>query len=270
MHGSEAHHNMDSTIRRAVAALTFGADARRHFDLAADRIAHALLDIAIPDVEGIELGLCAQPSRLVGGDYIDLVPGRRGRVFFGLGDASGKSLAAALNALMLRYLVRGLVTALGTGDLPLLVKHANTVVTQDVDGDSFITFVCGEVDTDAGTLRMVNAGHEPALILRRDAANIDVTRDHGIVLGVSADASYREIVIPVAAGDIVVMYTDGLTEATNARGELYTIDRLCDDILAHRTLPPQALADSVFATVRKFAGDELRDDSTILVLRFTA
>ena len=61
--------------------------------------------------------------------------------------------------------------------------------------------------------------------------------------------------------------TDGLTEATNARGELYTIDRLCEDIIAHRTKSPQDLADSVFQTVRAFAEGEMRDDSTILVLR---
>jgi sigma-B regulation protein RsbU (phosphoserine phosphatase) len=261
---------MDSAIRRAVAALTFGADAQRHFDLAADRIARALLDVARPTVDGIEIGVCAEPSRLVGGDYVDLFRGGEGCVVFGLGDASGKSLAAALNALMLRYLVRGLITALGTADLPLVVKHANTVVTQDVDGDSFITFVCGELNRPAGLLRLVNAGHEPAVILRHDADRVEVTADHGIVLGVSMDASYEEIAVPVGPGDVIVFYTDGLTEATNERGELYTIDRLCEEIVAQRTLPPQALADAVFATVRRFANNELRDDSTILVLCLTA
>jgi sigma-B regulation protein RsbU (phosphoserine phosphatase) len=260
---------MDTAIRRAIAALTFGADAQRHFDLAADRIARALLDVAIPAVDGVEVGFCAEPSRLVGGDYLDLFRSGTAGIVFGLGDASGKSLAAALNALMLRYLVRGLVTALGTSDLALLVKHANTVVTQDVDGDSFVTFLCGEVDPIAGTLRIVNAGHEPALILRRGAAAVEVTQTHGLVLGINADEVYTQLVLPVGPGDTIVLYTDGLTEATNERGELYTIDRLCEDIVEHRALAPQPLADSVFATVRKFANNELRDDSTILVLRLT-
>jgi sigma-B regulation protein RsbU (phosphoserine phosphatase) len=261
---------MDTAIRRAIAALTPGADAQRHFNLAADRIARALLDVPLPPCEGVQIGLHAEPSRLVGGDYIDLFRSGPGSVVFGLGDASGKSLAAALNALMLRYLVRGLVTALGTRDLALLVKHANTVVTQDVDGDSFVTFVCGELDAAAGTLRLVNAGHEPALILRRDEPAVDVTQAHGIVLGVSPDAAYAQVVVPIGPGDIVVLYTDGLTEATNERGELYTIDRLCEDIVRHRDAPAQELADSVFATVRAFASNELRDDSTILVLRVTS
>jgi sigma-B regulation protein RsbU (phosphoserine phosphatase) len=258
---------MDTAIRRAIAALTFGADAQRHFDLAADRIARALLEVAIPAIDGIEIGFRAEPSRLVGGDYLDLFISGRTAVVFGLGDASGKSLAAALNALMLRYLVRGLVTALGTGDLPLLVTHANTVVTQDVDPDAFVTFVIGELNGETGTLRLVNAGHEPALILRSGSDKVEVTQAHGLVLGVSTDAEFHELTVPVAPGDTVVLYTDGLTEATNARGELYTIDRLCEDIIAHRTKSPQDLADSVFQTVRAFAEGEMRDDSTILVLR---
>jgi sigma-B regulation protein RsbU (phosphoserine phosphatase) len=170
---------------------------------------------------------------------------------------------------MLRYLVRGLVTALGTGDLALVVKHANTVVTQDVDSDSFITFLCGEIDIEKGELRMVNAGHEPALVLRRHAERVDVTQAHGIVLGVTPEAAYTELAVPVAAGDTIVLYTDGLTEATNKRGELYTIDRLCQDIVSSRALPPQELANSVFESVRTFANNDLRDDSTILVLRLT-
>jgi sigma-B regulation protein RsbU (phosphoserine phosphatase) len=261
---------MDTAIKRAIAALTFGADAQRHFDLAADRIARALLEVTVPAVEGIAIGVKAEPSRLVGGDYIDLFVRGPKAVVFGLGDASGKSLAAALNALMLRYLVRGLVTALGTDDLPVLVKHANTVVTQDVDADSFVTFVVGEVDGAAGTLRLVNAGHEPALILRSGGERVEVTAPQGLVLGVSADAVYAEQIVPVAPGDTIVLYTDGLTEATNERGEFFTIDRLCDDIVANRAHNPQELAESVFQTVRAFAQGELRDDSTILVLRLEA
>jgi sigma-B regulation protein RsbU (phosphoserine phosphatase) len=258
---------MDTAIKRAIAALTFGADAQRHFDLAADRIARALLDVTVPAVERIEIGFCAEPSRLVGGDYLDLFRSEAGNLVFGLGDASGKSLAAALNALMLRYLVRGLITALGTDDLALLVKHANTVVTQDVDGDSFITFVTGVIDAQAGLLRFVNAGHEPALILRRNAVAFEVSQSHGMVLGVDAQATYAEVHIPVAAGDLIVFYTDGLTEATNARGELFTIDRLCAEIAARRNESPHDLANSIFDTVRHYADGEMRDDSTILVLR---
>lgn len=260
---------MDASIRRAIEALTSGDDAERHFDLAANRISRALLNVAIPGVDGIGIGFRAEPSRLVGGDYLDLLPDGASGLFFGLGDASGKSLAAALNSLMVRYLVRGLVTALGTNGLEIIVQHANTVVTQDVDADSFVTFMLGVIDPVLGTLRLVNAGHEPALILHAHAPAVEVTQMHGVVLGVVAGASYFEETIAVSRGDTIVLYTDGLTEATNERGELFTIERLCEAIVRHRTKSPQELADTVFETVRAYAGNELRDDSTILVLRLT-
>ncbi len=260
---------MDTSIKRAIAAFTFGIDAQRHFDLAADRISRALLDVAIPAVPGVEIGFRAEPSRLVGGDYLDLLDHNGQSIIFCLGDASGKSLAAALNALMLRYLVRGLLTAMGIDDLALLVKHANTVVVNDVDHDSFVTFLCGVVDPGAGTFRFVNAGHEPALILRSAAADVEVTQAHGLVLGVNAGATYAQTTLPAGPGDTIVLYTDGLTEATNERGELFTIDRLCETIVANRTQPPHQLATCIFETVKAYANDELRDDSTVLVVRLT-
>jgi len=260
---------VDTAIRRAIAALTLGTDAQRHFDLAADRISRTLLDVVAPAIEGIEIGVRAEPSRLVGGDYIDLLPSGRSGLLFALGDASGKSLAAALNALMLRYLVRGLVTALGTQALDTIVQHANTVLAQDVDDDSFVTFILGAIDPDLGQLRLVNAGHEPALILRRTSATVEVTQSHGIVLGVMDGATYPQETVAISRGDTIVLYTDGLTEATDQRGELFTVDRLCEEIVRNRSCPAKRLADAVFDTVRAYAGHELRDDATILVLRLT-
>jgi sigma-B regulation protein RsbU (phosphoserine phosphatase) len=260
---------VNSSIRRAIAALTTGNDAQRHFDLAADRISRALLDVAIPKLPGLEIGFRAEPSRLVGGDYLDLLPTGAGAMLFGLGDASGKSLAAALNALMIRYLVRGLITALGTDELALIVQHANTVVTADVDADSFVTFLLGELDPVRGRVRLVNAGHEPALLLRSDAAAVEVTQAHGIVLGVVPAVTYVEQTLSVSAGDTIVLYTDGLTEATNKRGELFTIERLCEEIVRRRADSAPDLANAVFEQVRAYANGELRDDSTILVLRLT-
>src|ERR1700741_1125093 len=123
---------MEASIRRAIAALTQGDDAERHFDLAAQRIQRALLDVVVPPIEGVEIGVRAEAARLVGGDTIDLFPLGAGLVF-AMGDASGKSLAAAMTALMLRYLVRGLLRALGAENLPLVMHHVNGVVSEDLE-----------------------------------------------------------------------------------------------------------------------------------------
>lgn len=258
---------MNNAIRRAVAALTRGDDADRHFDLAAKRIQEALLDVAVPAVEGLEIGVHAEPARLVGGDYIDLYGLSGGSLVFAMGDASGKSLAAAMTALMLRYLVRGLVTAMGVADLTTLLGHVNTVVSEDLSDGAFITFLLGVYDAPSRSVRLVNAGHEPPLVLRAGEAMVGSIEAHGIVLGIGPTVAYPEVRCAIGRGDLVVLYTDGLTEATNERGEMYTIECLSADLVANRGRSAQDIADAMFEAVRVHANGELRDDATLLVLR---
>jgi sigma-B regulation protein RsbU (phosphoserine phosphatase) len=260
---------MDAAVRRAIAALTLGADAERHFDLAAKRIEESLLTVKIPELPGFELGVHAEPARLVGGDYIDLYAAAPESIVFALGDASGKSLAAAMTALMLRYLVRGLVVAGGTDDLARQLGHINRVVSEDLTEGAFITFILGVLDAATGKLRAANAGHEPPLVLRAQSACVETIGAHGIVLGVDQSAAFLEVSCELTCGDIVVIYTDGLTEATNTRGEMYTIDRLSEDIVRNRALAAADMATTVFATVREFATGEFKDDATILVIKRT-
>lgn len=260
---------MQGSIRRAVANLTAGEDAQRHFDLAAQRIQHALLEITMPSIAGLDIGVHAESARLVGGDYIDLFSADDGCLVFGLGDASGKSLAAALNALMLRYLVRGLVSALGREALESIVTHTNNVVTEDLDDGSFITFLLGHVDPTRGSLRVVNAGHEPPLIMRVDSGSVETMGIHAIVLGIDKHAKYVQEDNHLGIGDIAMFYTDGLTEATNKKGELYTIERLKEAFIEGRGLSAQALTDTIFEKIRVFSAAALRDDTTILVLKRT-
>lgn len=258
---------MDQMIRRAITALTPGDDAELHVDLAAQRIQRALLDVTIPSVDTLEIGVHAEPARLVGGDYIDLHLSGERSLCFAVGDASGKSLAAALTALMLRYLVRGLVRALGTANLADVVGHVNAVVSDDLTDGAFITFLFGCYDGGDGSIRVVNAGHEPPLVLRAGAGAVETLDPHGIVLGIDRDASFAETGCRLGAGDLFVVYTDGLTEATNKQGELYTIARLSEDLVANRSLPAAEIAKGLFETVRRFSAAEFRDDATILVMR---
>lgn len=260
---------MQTAIRRAIAAFTAGPEAQRHFDLAAERIARALLEVTLPPVRGLEVGIHAEPARLVGGDYVDLFTCEDGALVFGMGDASGKSLAAALNALMLRYLVRGLVGALGRERLVEILTHTNITVTDDLNDDDFITFLLGSIDPATGALCIVNAGHEPPFLLAKDASTVATMDVHGIVLGISRASHYIAQEASLGVGDIAVFYTDGLTEATNERGEMYTMDGLKNALLEYRTQPAGELAGAMFDAVKRYATQPLRDDATILVLRRT-
>lgn len=255
------------SLSKVVGALTSGDDASRQYDIAAERIQTALLNVTVPDVPGLDVGVHAEPARLVGGDYIDVFS-RGGHLLFGLGDASGKSLGAAINALMLRYLLRGLVQVLGHEQLAAVVRHTNDVVIEDLDQtDYFITLLVGTLHAGSGHFKVVNAGHEPCLILRQDSPNVEIMAAHGIVLGVDSSAKYVVQKTILNTGDRVVLYTDGLTEASNERGELFTVERLREQFLEHRYLGAQELADRLFDEVKAYSNDEMRDDATILVIR---
>jgi len=255
-------------IVRAIAAFSDGEDdARRHFELAATRIQHALLDVVVPNVSHFELGVYAEPARLVGGDYIDLYRCNEDVLAFGLGDASGKSLAAALNSLALRSLVRGLLKALGPADLAQIVTHANDVLIEDTDDGSFITFLLGTLELGSGRLSVVNAGHEPPLILRAGADAVHTLDRHDIVLGITRATNYEVEECLLAPGDIAVFYTDGLTEATNEQGEMYTIEGLKAELLRSRDLAADTLATAMFEAVKTYAISPMRDDSTIFVAK---
>jgi sigma-B regulation protein RsbU (phosphoserine phosphatase) len=261
---------MWTSVSSTIAALTSDAHADRQYNVAAERIQQALLTVKVPEIAGLELGVRAEPARLVGGDYIDVFS-RDGCLFFGLGDASGKSLGAAMNALMLRYLLRGLTEVLGHGQIEAIVRHTNSVVSEDLyDTDYFITLLMGTLDPHSGHLRLVNAGHEPAMILREGAADVEVMTRHGIVLGVDRQTNYPLEETTLGIGDRAIFYTDGLTEATNTRGELFTAECLRENIVAHRDLSPQALTDELFEMVKAYSDGPMRDDATIFVVRQAA
>ncbi len=258
------------SLLRTIAAFTGGDDdAHRHFELAANRIQHALLDVVVPEFPGYDLGVYAEPAMLVGGDYIDLYRCSDDVLMFGLGDASGKSLAAALNALMLRFLVRGLAKAIGPGDLVQIIKHANDVLVEDLQDGNFVTFLLGTLEVESGLLRVSNAGHEPPILLPADADAAHTLDLHDIVLGITKKTDFREERYPLVAGDIAVFYTDGLTEATNTQGEMFTIDGLKKELVRCRHLPAPELAAAMFEAVKTYTEAPLRDDSTIFVARRT-
>jgi sigma-B regulation protein RsbU (phosphoserine phosphatase) len=171
---------------------------------------------------------------------------------------------------MLRYLVRGLVRVMGSDDLESITAHTNNIVADDLrDGDHFITFAIGAIDASSGALNIVNAGHEPPLILREGCSSIEAMFSRNLVLGVNHNERFIPEASHLGVGDLIVVYTDGLTEATNKEGELFTIECLKETILGQRRLGSQQLAANLFDTVKTYAGQDLRDDATVLVIRRT-
>jgi sigma-B regulation protein RsbU (phosphoserine phosphatase) len=255
------------SLGRAIAALE-GRDLVEEVDQIAARINASLVPGSPSSIEGLEVGLRVAPARVVGGDYLDVVTSPEALPLFAIGDASGKSLPAALKAVILKYIVRSLAGMLAH-DLPQLLRRANDIVCVDIEPDAYISVVLSTVSRDRRSLFLANAGHVPPLIHRLATGEIDQPLPAGIVLGVAPDYRFFQQTVSLAKGDTVVFYTDGFTDARNPQGEQFTLAHVKDGLKRHHALASQPLADTLVQEVEAYSAGTLRDDASILVVRVT-
>jgi serine phosphatase RsbU (regulator of sigma subunit) len=203
-----------------------------------------------------------RPANTVGGDYFDVIELGEGRVALVVGDVAGKGMPAALLMAMLQGSLRTLLSAGLRG--PELLAKLNTHLCANIPSNRLITLFYGELDPARGALRWVNAGHNFPFLLRGDGglARLDAS---GMALGVAPEAAFEERESALGAGDRLFLFTDGVTEAANARDEEYGEERLTAYLLAHRASPHRELIDGVFEDVLRFCGSvRPRDDMTVM------
>ncbi len=239
----------------------------------AREIQERLLPREVPTVEGLGVAALALPSRFVAGDYFDAVRLDADRLLFAVGDVSGKGLPASLlmaNLQACLHVLRGSLAA-ETLSLAEATGRVNSVIHHNTGSTTFITFFWGIYDRRDGRVRYVNAGHNPPVHVSA-AGLIERLDEGGLLLGVLDGAPYAEGETALAPGDVLLLFTDGVTEAWSAEDsdDEYGEPRLLDAVRAHRAEPAQAILDTIRADVRAFtAGGPLDDDLTLLVLRRT-
>ena len=204
------------------------------------------------------------PSRYVGGDFYDLIPLKDDRSVFALGDVSGKGVAAALLAAM----AQGALQALFASNLPLTetIASLNKVLVQRSDSNRFITLFCAVLDRD-GHFTYINAGHNLP-ILARAAGDTEMLTTKSVLLGAFDFIEYKPRQTRLSPGDVVVMYTDGVTEAVNAANEMFGDDRLEDLIKRSVNLSAEEIKQRILDEVLSFTrGLPQGDDITLIVLK---
>ena len=238
----------------------------REMELAA-AIQREILPHSLPDVPGVELAAANLPTRHVGGDYYDLFALSRGRLGFLVADVSGKGVPAALLVSTVHAAVHLQIDEAKT--VVDLVTRIDRHLRRYAATRKFLTLFFGLFEPDSGLLTYVSAGHNPALLLRvsGEMARLNST---GVPVGMFPDASWRQESVTLAPGDLLCVYTDGLTEAVNAAEEEFGLDRLSTLIGKGRGLPLKNLCDRIFAEVADFAGDMPQyDDQSLLLARRT-
>jgi serine phosphatase RsbU (regulator of sigma subunit) len=209
-------------------------------------------------------GTCIQ-ARQVGGDYYDFLELSPGRLALVLADIAGKGISGALLMANLQANLRSQY-AVALEDLPRLLKSVNQLFYENSSDSSYATLFFADYDDSSRHLRYVNCGHLPPLLLRADGQLERLTATTTVVgLFQKWECSVAEL--QLAAGDILALYTDGVTEAENAEGEQFGESRLAETMLAQRHLPIPSLLETIVAAVQKFSYGEQADDITLVLAR---
>jgi sigma-B regulation protein RsbU (phosphoserine phosphatase) len=228
----------------------------------AREIQQGLLPRKLPKFSGFELATDWQPAHTVSGDYLAAFKLDEQRAALCIADVCGKGLPAAL---LMSNMQAALKSASAETLTPRdLCARVNAVMCANTPENRFITCFYAVLDTNSRKLVFTNAGHNPPLLVR-DEECIRLSQG-GQVLGVFRDSQYVQSEVELRAGDRLVMFTDGLTEATDAGGEEFGEKRLLDLILKNRRRGASELQQSIMAAVKEFCGDEFHDDAALIVL----
>jgi sigma-B regulation protein RsbU (phosphoserine phosphatase) len=238
--------------------------ADREMELA-KQVQAKLLPQGPPSLATIECaGRCLQ-ARAVGGDYYDFLDLGTGRVGLVLADVSGKGFPAALLMASLQASLRSRL-AQELADLPRELGAVNELLYRSSETNRYATLFLGIYDDASRTLRYANCGHNPPLVLRGDGS-LERLAPTGPVLGLLEDWQCTTGELSLSSADLLVVFSDGITEAFDHAGEEFGEARLVALLRAHRHLRPGELLDAVLAEVRRFSGTTQEDDQTLVVAR---
>ena len=221
-------------------------------------------------IAGVQWAGRCIPAVAVGGDYFGYFPRQHHRVDSFIGDVSGHGVGAAM--LMAEARTIFMAERLVEPSAAPILARLNDLLFADLDkANHFMSGCCATFDTVSRELSYANAGHPPAILLRADEANCKLLEAGGVMLGMERAVQFVEAIVTLHRGDIVVFYTDGITERESETGEWFGLERLQRAIIDHREEDAATLVASVLAVVDEFAGNKPRvDDATIVVMKAIA
>ncbi len=220
----------------------------------------------IPSLPTLQTASLAIPSRHVAGDYFDAIKIGKHKLLFAIADVTGKGMPASLLMSNLQACLRVLVPM--DVSLEEAASQINRVISENTGFDKFITYVHGIYDEEKRTFDYVNAGHNPPTLVRENG-DIELLETGGLLLGVLADAVYERGSVSFDKGDVMALFTDGVTEAMSPEGEEYGEERLENLLHASRHLTASEILHAVREDIRAFTEDApvLSDDLTMIILK---
>ena len=223
-----------------------------------------------PRIPGVEIAARSEPSTQVGGDYYDFIPLPDGRIGIAIGDVSGKDVSAALLMATARMALRTQAEE-GTHSLSEIFFKVNNTLYRDTSPERFLTLFYGVLDVHNLTLDYVNGAHNPPILYNWRSGEMRCLEVGGTLVGMFENMEYEEERVKLSKGDVLVMYTDGITEAMNSSGDMFGEERLKELIVQYaRRFSAIQLLQKIYDEVRIFSeGMPQHDDLTLIVMKIT-
>ena len=240
-------------------------DLLQDVDLAA-QVQRLFLPVGKPAIAGLEIAGMMQPARGVGGDFYDYTPINAHTMQMVIADVSGKGVPAAL--LMSATAAAMRLEANRVRNLLDMVGRLNTEIHSVSDGERYVTLLVAEIDTQRRTLRYVNCGHNPALLFRAKTGTVTRMNSSCPPIGIFSEEPCELALADLIVGDVLVFYTDGVTEAENQLGEEFGTERLSAVVRRGSSLSAEALMSDIHTSAANFCSEVgFNDDVTILVVK---
>src|SRR5262245_60886005 len=258
-------NRMTENLRRLIAVEKERERLHSELEIARD-VQSRLFPKGALSLESLLVGGICHPAQHVAGDYYDFLRLEDSSMAMAIGDVAGKGISAALLMASIQSAMRSQLTRTGPKSPAQVVTLLNRQIYASTAPEKYATFYFGLFDEATGLLTYTNAGHPPPILLRDSAAQkLDIT---GTVVGAFPFSRYEEKQISLRSGDLLVAYTDGVTEPENAYGEMFGEDRLVDVLLRHQDAGSDEIVARAMEAVVEWTGSpELQDDMTMLIAR---
>ena len=229
------------------------------------KIQTKLMPQNIPDIEGYDVYASYSPSSQVGGDYYDFYRTNDGDIFFLISDVSGKGLPSSLTVAGMKAYIKAQVEE--NKPVVKIIQKLNNYLNEILIPEKFVTMFIGVLKPDKNLITYINAGHNPPIIIKNGNEIIELN-DGGTILGMFEDLSFDVGKIQFSDGDILALYTDGITEAFNKDEEEFSLTRFQNIIQTKCSKPLEEISASLFKELGVFCGDIIpHDDITLLLIR---
>jgi len=271
-HGEVDSELLEVDYTACVCIEHLSGEERRHLEAElelAQSVQKMLLPQEIPDIPGLEVAAFSRPAQIVGGDYFDFIDFSNGLHGLAIADVAGHGVSASLHMAGIQALLRALVPQ--NASPAEVMRQLHKLFIHNIRFETFVTFFLGAFDPATRMFTFCNAGHQPPLVLHKtngSKESAEMLLPTGAAIGLVEEAEFKENAVELQAEDLLVLYTDGVTEAVDLQNRQFGRERLVDLSRRINNTPAKEVVQKIRQSLEEFSeGKPLADDTTIVICK---